>query len=536
MTSFFPRWPVLLTLISILLLAVRLTNLLNVPIFTDEGGYLHSAVLIKQNFFENWDAPMREFFGPTGFLYMWIVALLIQVFDPLLAGRIVSVFAGFGTGLGVFFLGKRLFTPTVGLLAFLLFALSPIHVLSDRTAVMDSLLGTMFIWSLFFAVLLALSPQWRWAVLSGIFLGLSVWTKPTGKLFFAILPTILLLAKWTNWRKTDADLDARHPKWIGLLTAASLGIGFFFILFLKLSPSSNFADTRVRQFVTSTQDLLTQPWVVLMPNLSDVFQIFRVYYDLPFFSILPVIVGLLCIRSQTRLRFLGASSAVSIGLILLLAQTFGSKYIYFATLPLFVMLAGTIVYFPKMVWKKNAIFSSVVSFSLLILLVIPMIRQDAIFLFTPIDDHYYFRDKTWASTGSGYGIEAMVDRIRKDASDKPTLVLAEGISGHLWQTLSVYLSDRPNIEVQRFERVLNMIPEGQEEERKRSYYRYILDQNKEASENKQVFLAEHNDLLKPLDDRRLTLLFEEKKPTTPAFNRGYWLRLYRVSSGFISVE
>ncbi|MDP3724322.1 MAG: glycosyltransferase family 39 protein [bacterium] len=534
---FFPHWSVLLLLLSILTLAVRLTNLMNVPIFTDEGGYLHSAVLIRQNFFENWDMPMREFFGPTGFLYMWIVSLLMRlIFDPLLAGRIVSVLAGLGTGLGVFFLGKRLFTPTVGLLAFLLVALSPIHVLSDRTAVMDSLLGTMFIWSLFFAAKLGLSPQWRWAVFSGVFLGLSVWAKPTGKLFFAVIPTILLLAKWTGWRMRNADNDARHPKWIAMLLAASLGIGYLFILFLKLSPSSNFADTRVREFVTSTQDLLTQPWVVLMPNLSDVFAIFWMYYDLPFFLILPAIVGLLCLKQQTRLRFLGAVFAVSIGLILLLAQTFGSKYVTFSTLPLLLMIAATIVYLPKMIWKKNALVSSAVTFILLILLALPMIRQNVIILFDPINDHYYYRDKTWATTGSGYGIDEVVKRIRTDASDNPTLVLAEGISGHLWQTLSVYLSDRPNIDVQRFERVLNMIPEGQEEERKRSYYPYILDQHKEKSLGKTVFLAEHNDLAMPLDDPRLTLLFEEKKPTTPQFNRGYWLRLYRVTSGFISVE
>src|SRR3989344_4171474 len=85
---------------------LRLTNLANLPIFTDEAIYIRWAQIAKQ------DASWRFIALTDGKqpLFVWTAMITLRLIaDPLVAGRMVSVIAGFGSLAGIFFLGRELF-------------------------------------------------------------------------------------------------------------------------------------------------------------------------------------------------------------------------------------------------------------------------------------------------------------------------------------------------------------------------------------------------------------------------------------------
>src|SRR5256885_11558868 len=83
----------------------RFYNLLSLPIFTDEAIYVRWAQIAKN------DATWRFISLTDGKqpLYVWIAMVLMKfIHDPLLAGRTVSVIAGFFSMIGLFLLSNEI--------------------------------------------------------------------------------------------------------------------------------------------------------------------------------------------------------------------------------------------------------------------------------------------------------------------------------------------------------------------------------------------------------------------------------------------
>src|SRR5258708_23943970 len=106
---FFKRYKfeiIFAALIIILYFFLRFYHILNLPIFTDEAIYVRWAQIAKQD--ANWRfISLTDGKQP---MLIWLGILFLRIFhDPLLAVRMVSVFAGLATTGGLFFLGKELF-------------------------------------------------------------------------------------------------------------------------------------------------------------------------------------------------------------------------------------------------------------------------------------------------------------------------------------------------------------------------------------------------------------------------------------------
>src|SRR3989304_4682915 len=90
----------------------RLVNLNLIPIFTDEAIYTWWAQVALND-------PAQRFISLQDGkqpLFIWLAAIL-QKFtsDPLIGSRLVSVFAGFGSIIGIYLLGKELFRASENL-------------------------------------------------------------------------------------------------------------------------------------------------------------------------------------------------------------------------------------------------------------------------------------------------------------------------------------------------------------------------------------------------------------------------------------
>src|SRR3989304_3485962 len=180
--------------LTILFFFSRLIHITEMPIFTDEAIYLRWAQIAKN------DASWRFISLTDGKqpLFVWLTMVAMKfISDPILAGRLVSTLAGFGTMVGIGFLGYELFqSRRVGFLAAILYLISPFSLVYDRMALMDALVGTFTVWSLYLAILLVKNLRLDLALILGAVLGGGVLTKTSGFFNIYLLPNTLLLFNW----------------------------------------------------------------------------------------------------------------------------------------------------------------------------------------------------------------------------------------------------------------------------------------------------------------------------------------------------
>lgn len=164
----------ILGLLGVIYFVIRLPHLTYQPIFADEAIYIRWAQVMRAE-------PTLRFVslmdGKTP-LFMWVMIPFFKLFaDPLLAGRILSVLAGFFTVLGGLFIGWMLFNRRVGLWSAFLIVITPFFVFFDRMALVDSMLCAFSIWSIGIALLLIKKPRWDLAMILGYLMGGALLTK-----------------------------------------------------------------------------------------------------------------------------------------------------------------------------------------------------------------------------------------------------------------------------------------------------------------------------------------------------------------------
>src|SRR6185503_16469312 len=109
---------------------------------------------------------------------MWIFDIFEDIFsDPLFAGRVVSVFTGLAGMLGIFYLTKKLFNKNIAYLAASLSIVTPLLSFYDRQALMESAIGAVGVWEVYFAVAFLQKPTRKYAIFVGILAGLGEFVK-----------------------------------------------------------------------------------------------------------------------------------------------------------------------------------------------------------------------------------------------------------------------------------------------------------------------------------------------------------------------
>ncbi|MEM4230696.1 MAG: glycosyltransferase family 39 protein, partial [Candidatus Pacearchaeota archaeon] len=166
-----------LLLIFILYFSLRLTNLTLLPIFNDEAIYL--------------DWGWRETHIPGALYYslydgkqpllMWLFGISETIFiDPLFAGRIISVFTGAFTLLGLYLITKILFNKKAAVISALLYIFVPIFMFFDRQALMESAIAAVGVISCYFLVRTADTNAQKYSYWLGIILGIGFFIKSSG--------------------------------------------------------------------------------------------------------------------------------------------------------------------------------------------------------------------------------------------------------------------------------------------------------------------------------------------------------------------
>ncbi|NTV63869.1 MAG: phospholipid carrier-dependent glycosyltransferase, partial [Oscillochloris sp.] len=173
------------------------------PLFNDEAVYLLRA----QRFPAMLMADPRSSSAtlPEGKLLQELcLALLARLpGDPLLPARLLSVLCGLGTVLVMIQIGRQLACPGCGMLAGLLYALSPLAQIHDRLAISDSMLTMVGAGLLLVSVRYATNEQADRGQALGIgaLLGTAALVKLTGILLAALPVLAVLLLTPANQRR-----------------------------------------------------------------------------------------------------------------------------------------------------------------------------------------------------------------------------------------------------------------------------------------------------------------------------------------------
>lgn len=434
--------------ITLLYFILRLTNIMSLPIFTDEAIYVRWAQIANQD-------PAQRFISLTdgkqpSFIWAGIVMLRV-ISDPLLALRLVSVLAGFLSTIGMFFAAKELFSSKkAGIFACLLYVLYPFALVYDRMALYDTLVAMFSIWALYLHVRLIKSPRLDLAFILSMVLGGGLLTKSNALFSIYLLPFSTLLF--------DAKQKKRREKILKWILFAGISSIFAYAIYsiLRLSPLFYIIDQKTDTFIYSFNDWLDHPLRFFIGNMRGLLDWTGTYLTIPGIILvgLALLLGKKKYIKQNLLLLIWFAAPITA--LALFGKVLYPRFIFFMTIPLILMASlglHLIVEKGKKTWIK---------IMLIVLFTALFARADYLiitnFARAPIAkpdlDQYI---NSWPAGG---GVEEMITFFNQESKDKQIFVATEGIFGSLptW-TVEIYLDKNQNIEKQGFYPVPNEIPE-----------------------------------------------------------------------------
>ncbi len=431
MKRFFKEnWGYVLVGIGILILfCLRFYNLTILPVFADEAIYIRWSQVMKAEETLRF-LPLSDGKQP---LFMWVVIPFLKLIqDPLMAGRFVSVFSGFGVLIGIFVASILLFkSKKVALVSSLLYAISPYAFFFDRLSLADSMLSMFGVWTFIFSYLTVTKERLDFAMIAGFALG-GAWLTKSPALFFALLlPSLWFFAKSVK----------SLPKII-ILTSVTFVIGFGMYNILRLG--SNFHQLAIRNldYVYPYSHILVSPLDPLKPYADRILEYYRMMGPWP---VLMLLVISYFINLKTNWKKIFVLSAWFLGPIFAISEfskTMTARYALF-TLPFVFILAGSYFLTKSKLLEK---------FGILILLIFVLIglKFDYLLLTDPASANLPRSERSgyleeWTA---GQGIEEISTYIKQklvNNPDKKIVIGTEGYFGTLPDGLQIYLQNVPQV-------------------------------------------------------------------------------------------
>lgn len=561
--GFIKKYKLEIIIVSFIVVAyffLRFSRIMSLPLFTDEAIYIRWSQIAR------YDASWRFISLTDGKQpsFVWLTMMAMRfVTDPLLAGRIVSVFAGFFTMIGMYFVGKELFKKHwIGILSSFFYLIFPMALVYDRMALYDSLVGMLAVWSFFFSILLVKKVRLDIALILGMILGAGALTKSS--LFFCI-PLLFLTYILFDW--SDKDWKRNLIKLFGL-SIISASIAFVMYSLLRLSPFFHIINEKNSIFAYPLNEWIQHPFAYFLSNIMGLFDWLITYFSsplifliassflisekinksqfikiikmlLPFLALILILnipaVGVLMKKNhfqiQTILPFIFLTILVIFGAIsyfkkydfwkekLVLFIWFGVPFVYLAFFGntiyprfIFFMTLFLIPLISYSVYSLSNLFKNKFIFSALVLLIFAMPLYSDFFIvkniaIAPIPRSDY--DQYINNWPAGGGVKEIVSYLEKQSENGKIYVASLGTFGSLpTYAVEIYLGDNRNVEKSGIYPVPSEIP--------------IDLQEKANSMPVFLFVSNQQEFEESIKNWPLTLIVEyQKGVSTKAFSRLY---------------
>ncbi len=431
--------------IGIIYFLLRLLFLDRMPLFTDEAIYIRWSQIALQ------DSSWRFISLTDGKqpMYVWFAMIFLKVVsDPLIAGRLVSVFGGFATLIGLWLLTFELFkSKKIAFLSSILYVFFPFAQVLDRMALYDSLVAAFFTWSVYFSVLLVRKLRLDLAYTLGLLIGAGVLTKSTNFFNIYLLPVLLILI---NYKEKNS---------IQKLVKTILYLGFSVIIaygmynLLRLSPLFQMIQAKNAVFVYPFSEWLMHPFTFFIGNFNGLASWFVQYLKLPY-------LVLLIVAYLTIFKFFKEKIILTVYFLLpfLALALFGKvifpRFIFFMTVMLLPLCAYGLNYLIDFI-EKTVKFKKadvILTISLVLIFVIYSGFVSLQFAIDPVNSRIAKADNnqyinSWAA---GWGLKESVDYFRNQALSGKIFVATEGTFGLMPAGLEMYLVNNKNIAIKGY--------------------------------------------------------------------------------------
>lgn len=439
--NFFKKYRFELLIYSVIIFLYftsRLIQLGNTPIFTDEAIYIRWAQIAQND--ANWRfISLTDGKQPS---FVWVAMVLMRfISDPLIASRMVSVFAGFASLIGLFFLGKEVFKNRwIGILSSVVYLLSPFALVYDRLALYEAMVAAFFVWALYLTVLLIRYIRLDTALLLGLTIAGAVLTKANGFYSLYLIPFSLLLFDWKSKK--------RFPRFVKLagLTILVVVMTYGFYSILRLSPFFHIIDQKTAIFVYPLTEWLTHPFMFFWGN------ILVGQWDWLWRYITPPLLALAVASFFIERKFTREKITLFLWFFLpyvglaLFGKVLYPRYIFSMVMALFPLIAFSL-YFAKKYIKNNYLYALflLVAFSYALFCQFKILTD---FTYAPLpssDIDQYVR--SWPA---GLGNKEAVAFFTERAKEGKIHVVTQGTFGLYPYAFEIYLKDNPNIVVSGF--------------------------------------------------------------------------------------
>lgn len=436
---------ILFAIISFIYFFLRLIFLDRLPIFTDEAIYLRWSQIALQ------DSSWRFISLTDGKqpMFVWAAIIFLKfIEDPLIAGRLVSVFSGFFTLVGLWFLTFELFkNKRIAYFSSVLYVFYPFAQVLDRMALYDSMVATFYVWALYFSILLVRKVRLDIAYTLGFIIGAGVLTKTSNFFSIFLLPFMLILFNF----KEKLILN-RLIKWITFSLFATI-IAFGVYNILRLSPLFEMISAKNAVFVYPLSEWLQHPFTFFIGNLHGLFS-WLFQYLTPAYIIL-IFVSLILIKKFLREKILLFSYFFLPFIALaLFGRVIFPRFIFCMSLMLLPLAATGLEYLIDFAQKNIKLNISKSVYTLLITIV--FISYPGFvslqFAYDPINSKIADADNSqyvnsWAA---GWGVKESVVFFKKQAQDQKIFIATEGTFGLMPEVMEMYLVSNKNITIKGY--------------------------------------------------------------------------------------
>lgn len=421
-----------------LITTISLTAL---PVFSDEAIYIHWAQVATNEPSKYVFLPMLDGKPP---LHVWtLIPMLKVVHDPLLAGRLVSVFVGLINIVLIGMLVRELGGETRDeRLAQLAATILPFWFFHNRMALTEVMLVMWFLLGLVVGMRAYANNKksFFWTVVFSLAVGGSLWTKVSGVFFvpvFMMIPLLVVSVLSTKTKKRSLIAMIREAYFHTGVFRLFVGgvIGGLIFLTLRLSPLFPYLFARSADYAFTVRDLLGGEWRFVVFAATPRLMYWLAWYLSPFALILALWSG--------RRGFVLFLMSLAYALPLLVGgRVVYSRYFLPMAVPLTIMAVFGFreLYAQGKHNKTLALICLGGAVLWSFVFILPSYIRPGLTPFAPQDRVQYLTE--WSS---GYGIPQVRDYLRKQIGQKTDgqqiEVGTEGYFGTLPDGLSIYFND-----------------------------------------------------------------------------------------------
>jgi 4-amino-4-deoxy-L-arabinose transferase-like glycosyltransferase len=400
----------------------RLINLTLLPIFNDEAIYIDWG----QKMLASGSLFLSLFDGKQPLL-MWIFGVSANIFnDPLFGARLISVIFGVFTFIGIYKVILKLSSEKSALLAAIIYSVSPLFLFFDRQALMESVVTSLGVWSLFCLLNFLEKSNYKNSFWLGLIWGFGLWIKSSFLIFILASILIILIEKRKNLSKVTKCL---------LISFTTV---FIILLPLILQKDFGLFLQAGSRFSLTLTEILSLPISIWWNNIFSVIDV--TFWQCLLTLSIPVL--LTSVKHFNQQKVLLFFFYISIFLYILLTRAGSSRYLV-AFLPAGVIISSIAVTGLNNIYKWLILIPAFAYF----------IFIDFLLIFNPIS---YFNNLASVSLfsqkegylgtfTSGYGVKDAINYITGEVKGSLAIVGVRPDAGNPEDSTFVYLSKYQNI-------------------------------------------------------------------------------------------